>query len=51
MVANLPKAVTIVLNSHDLQRDDVAFIDDFLGMTDPTVDQLGDMYEPLDGTR
>src|SRR5690606_15816415 len=45
------EAVTVVLDADDLQRDDIAFLHDFLGVTDTTVDELGDVHEALDRVR
>ena len=43
------EAVPVVLDAHDLQRDDIAFVDDFLRVTNATVDEFGDVDQPFHG--
>ena len=45
------QAVSVVLDAHNLQRHDVAFLHDLLGVADATVHQLGDVDETLDRPR
>ena len=39
----------VVLDTDDLQRNDVAILEDFLWVTDPSLNDLGDVDQTLDG--
>ena len=39
----------VVLDAHDLERHHVVLVHDLLGVADPSIDELRDVHEALDG--